>query len=83
MTFEIESGVPHIPHRTPTRTDDQWALLNSAAASGATFKLASSNIHAKYYLEDAKFEGKAYDEQIKYLSKLISLIRRGDSPQNV
>ena len=81
--YEIRNDIPHIPYRTPHRTNEQLTLLTSAAASGAKLKLASSNIHAEYYLEDAKFEGKQYDEQIKYLSNLISRIRRGDSPQNV
>lgn len=81
--YEIRNDVLHKPYRTPTRTVEQLALLDEGAASDATLKMASSNIHAEYYLENSKFEGKEYDEQIKYLSKLISRIRRSNSPQNI
>lgn len=83
MTFVIESGIPYVPYQRPTRSNRQIALLNAAARSNLALKLAASNIHAEYYLNSAKTDGDQYYEQVKYLMRLISNIRRGDSPQNI
>ncbi len=82
IEHEIESDIPMPlnPGGGPKRTPEQVCLVVKAAQSENVLKVAAAGIHASYFGSKAKCDGEEYYKQLAYLSKLISLSRRGSFP---
>ena len=83
MSYEITSEhipiPPADPGGRPERSKARRDLLNEAAADTARAGYgAAKQIHAGYYGELAKTSGEEYQNQLRYLSKEINKLRRGN-----